>query len=126
MRDIDPTAAKAAALLLRGWREPNDRLAALPEEVRPRNLAEAVAIQEAVARELGRIGGWKVGAPGPDAAPNCSPMPLGGLHESPARLPAARWPMRAVEAEICFRMGRDLPVAEGPYTREQVVAAIES
>ncbi len=126
MMDIDPTAAKAAALLLRGWRDPGERLSELPETVRPRNLGEAVAIQQAVARELGRIGGWKVGASGPEGAPNCSPMPLGGLHESPARLPAARWPMRAVEAEICFRIGRDLPLADGPYTREQVVAAIDS
>lgn len=126
MMDIDPTAAKAAALLLRGWHDPAQRLQSLPHDLRPKNVAEAIAIQQAVARETGPIGGWKVGTPGPQGLPNCSPMPLGGLHQSPARVPTARWPMRAVEAEICFRLGRDLPVKDGPYTRTQVIAGIDT
>ena len=126
MMDLDPTAVKAAALLLHGWRDPGQLLPGLPDELRPHDLAEATSIQQAVSRELGRIGGWKVGAPGPDGAPNCAPMPLAGLHESPAHLPAARWPMRAVEAEICFRIGRDLDIHDGPYSREQVIAAIDT
>jgi 2-keto-4-pentenoate hydratase len=126
MMDIDPTAAKAAELLLQGWRDPTKRLTALPDELRPKNLGEAVAIQQAVQAELGRIGGWKVGAPGPEAQPNCSPMPLAGIHAAPADLPASRWPMRAVEAEICFRMGKDLDIHDGPYTMEQVIDAIDT
>ena len=76
--------------------------------------------------ELGRIGGWKVGAAGPDAPPNCAPMPISGIHAGTAELPAARWPMRAVEAEICFRMGKDLDIHDGPWSMEQVIAAIET
>ncbi len=120
------SVAKAAALLLEGWRDPSRLIPSLPDDIRPRDAAEAYAIQAEVSHALGRVGGWKVGAPGPEGAPNCAPMPLAGIHAGPAHLPAARWPMRVVEAEICFIMGTDLPIEDGPWTREQVVAAIGS
>ncbi len=125
-RDLDPKASRAAALILAAWRDPDAAVPNLPEELRPRDLAEVTAIQHAVSDGLGQIGGWKVGAAGPEAVPTCAPMPLDGLHESPAHLPASRWRMRGVEAEICFRLGRDLPPYDAPFTRAQVLAAIDT
>jgi 2-keto-4-pentenoate hydratase len=119
-------AARAAEMLLGAWRDPTHLVPALPTELRPANLAEAYAIQEAVSGQLGAIGGWKVGAAGPAAAPNCGPMPVSGIHFGHVRLPGARWPMRAVEAEICFRLATDLAFKDGPFTRQQVIAAIDS
>ena len=49
-------------------------------------------------------------------------MPLAGLHASPARL--ARGRMRGIEAEVAFRLGRDLPPRAAPYTRAEVMAAL--
>ena len=116
----------AATLLLAPWRDPRHLLDALPEALRPRTEADAYAVQRAVIAGLGPIGGWKVGAPGPDAPPNCAPMPMTGILSSPASLPGARFTLRGIESEIAFRMGRDLPPREAPYRREEVIEAIAS
>ena len=119
-------AAAAAELLVAAWHDPAKKLANLPPALRPTDLAQVDAIQQAVAARMGGIGGWKVGAPGPDATPACAPMWLSGIHVSPAHLPAARWSMRTVEAEISVRLGSSLPAYAAPYTAEQVKAAIDS
>src|SRR3546814_6882211 len=71
---IEDKTAQAARLLLdsRNHRRP---IEALPEYCRPATTAQAYAIQDAVADLLGPVGGWKVGAKGPDAQPNCAPLP---------------------------------------------------
>ncbi len=122
----DAAMPNAAALLLEARRDPARRLAALPASVRPADAAAAYAIQHAVARGFGAIGGWKVGAPGPDAPPNCGPLPASGIVASPATLPAAASLLRGIEAEVCFRIGTDLPPRATPYTRAEVIAAIAS
>lgn len=125
---VDTTAQvqKAAEILLAGWNDPRHRPAAFPDELHPTDLAQAYAIQEAVSAAQGAVGGWKVGAAGPDALPNCAPMPLSGIHRAPAHLSAATWPMRGMEAEICFRMGATLEPRAAPYTRAEVLVAIAS
>jgi 2-keto-4-pentenoate hydratase len=95
-----------------------------PEEL-PASESDAYAVQRAVARTLGPIGGWKVGAAGPDAAPNAAPLPASGILPEPAQLSPA-YTDRLVEAEIAFRIGRDLPPRDAAYTRDDVLAAIES
>jgi 2-keto-4-pentenoate hydratase len=45
-----------------------------PARIEVADERQAYAVQRLVAAGLGPIGGWKVGAPGPDAAPNCAPM----------------------------------------------------
>ena len=102
------------------------RAAALPPELRPRSAADATEIQRLTMAALGPIGGWKVGAAGPDAPPACAPLPASGLHEAPAVLHGADFTSREVEAEICFILGRDLPPRPLPYTRDEVVAALAS
>lgn len=112
--------AAAAAALLAARRNPAGRLTALPEALRPADRAEAFAIQARAAEGVA-IGGWKVGSTGADKPPICAPMPAAGIHASPARLGSGL--LRAVEAEISFTLGRDLPAGR-TYTREEIVAAL--
>ncbi len=116
--------ADTAALLLSAWRDPTQKLRALPSVLAPVDEAMAYAVQRRVVAGLGAIGGWKVGASGPAAAPNCAPMPAAGVHPAPARIAAGPHALRGVEAEIAFRLGADLPPREQPYGRAEVIAAI--
>ena len=117
--------ADTAALLLSAWRDPSQKLNAFPHLLAPPDERTAYAIQRRVLEGLGgAIGGWKVGAAGPDAPCTCAPMPAGGVHPSPARIPGSTQGLRGIEAEISFRLGRDLPLRDEPYGRAEVIAAI--
>lgn len=121
------TAEAAASLLHTGIQHPAELIADLPEPLRPASEAEAYAIHAALLAKLGgAIGGWKVGAPGPDAPPTCAPLPLANLLASPASLPADRFTYRGVESEIAFHLAADLPPREHPYSQDDVLAAIDS
>jgi 2-keto-4-pentenoate hydratase len=118
-----PDAAHQAAILLMAARtNPALRLDAIPSEIRPSSRAEAYEIQHLVAASFEAIGGWKVGATGPDAPPQCGALPAINVKPSPATMPSDT--LRGIEAEICFRIGTDLPLREMPYTRDEVIAAI--
>jgi 2-keto-4-pentenoate hydratase len=120
------TKGAAAARLLLSARADGCVLPGLPDALRPATEAEAYAIQQAVMAELGDIGGWKVGAPGPDAAPSCAPLPARFVLPSPASLAAADFPRPFVESEIAFRIGKDLPAREHPYDAADLRAVIAS
>jgi len=121
--ETDHRAQKAAALLLAARRSGRG-IAAFPEDCRPRDPAEAYAIQRAVALHLGAIAAWKTGAPSPTAA--CSFAPIFTVVPGPARFPAASQHLFGIEAEIAFRFARDLPPRAEPYRREEVIDAIVS
>ncbi|MBX6744311.1 MAG: fumarylacetoacetate hydrolase family protein [Acetobacteraceae bacterium] len=116
----------AASLLLTARREAAplaaDRLARLPIASR----ADAYAIQERVAAELGPVGAWKVGASSPEAEPARAPIQAAAIHVSPAVLPAAAFHRIGIEVEIAYRLGCDLPARQAPYGRAEVEAAIEA
>ncbi len=116
--------ADIAALLLSAWRDPSQKLIALPRVLAVTDEAMAYAVQRRVMQGLGGIGGWKVGASGPEAPCTCAPMPAAGVHASPAHVAASSFALRGIEAEICFRLGADLPPREQPYGRAEVIAAI--
>ena len=116
----------AASLLLSARRDPTQRLRSLPEAVRPKTEEQAYLVQREVIAALGSIGGWKVGSPNPDGPVNCAPLLLSGVQPSPGWASAAAGPDRGVEAEIAVRIGADLPPREQPYSRDEVLAAIES
>ena len=117
---------QGAEVLLRARRELSP-IADLPHELRPHTLEEAYALQDIMAADLGPIGGWKVGALSPDAAPLFGPMPLlGGFAQSGQRLSSKYRRLRGVEAEIAFRLAKDLPPRDSPYSREEIVDAIGS
>jgi 2-keto-4-pentenoate hydratase len=117
---------EAAARLLLSARHGATPLPDLPPEYVPNDLAQAYAIQDAVAAELGPIGGWKVGAQGPMAIPTCAPLPASRLHTSPHILTQRTAQRHGVEAEIALMLKQDLPPRPQPYSLLEVIAAIGS
>jgi 2-keto-4-pentenoate hydratase len=101
-------------------------IADLPVELQPTTLEEAYFVQNRMAEAYGAIGGWKVGAPAPDATPIFAPMPLAWIAEGGSTLAGASWRYRGLEAEIAFVIGEDLPPRSTPYTLAEVTAAIAS
>src|SRR6266446_101837 len=66
----------------------------------------------------------KTGKPGPEAEPAYAPIFT--VSASPGRFPAKTQRLFGIEAEIAFRLARDLPKRDKPYTRDEIVAAIAS
>jgi 2-keto-4-pentenoate hydratase len=98
----------------------------LPTALRPKTLEEAYYVQDVMLQALGTVGGWKVGAPTPEATPLYAPMPLVGLAASGDSIAKQFRRLRGVEAEIAFRIGRDLPPRSTPYSRDELVDSIAS
>ena len=98
----------------------------LPSELRPQTIEEAYIIQDFMQQALGGIGGYKVGAPTPQATPLYSPMPLITFAASGARISKQLRRLRGVEGEIAFLLGKDLPPRPAPYARNELVEAIAS
>jgi 2-keto-4-pentenoate hydratase len=115
---------QAAEILLKARREVMP-IPELPVKLRPHTLDEAYSLQDIMALAMGPIGGWKIGAPAPDATPIFSVMPLwGGFAASGNRIAGSFKRLRGVEAEIAFCLGKDLPRRAEPYTREEIIDAI--
>jgi 2-keto-4-pentenoate hydratase len=121
MSDID--IAAAAEMLLEA-RRTRRWLAELPRRVRPITNADAYAIQDVVARQLGAVGGWKVGAATPDAEPFRGPVQASTIFKATDRIPADMLHLIGVEAEIAYRFSRNLPPRDTPYTSPEVMDAI--
>jgi len=98
----------------------------LPAALKPATLEEAYAVQDILAGAYGPIGGWKVGAPNPDATPIFAPMPKLWIAASGSTLSGITSRYRGLEAEIAFQLGEDLPPRATPYTMEEVIGAIAS
>lgn len=115
------SVARAAEALLRA------RQARSPipvEAVAPPDVEGAFDVQDAVAARLGRTGGWKVGAPGPDAPRTRAPLAAELIRPSPCRWPASGLIRIGIEVEVAFRIGR--PIATAGLDREAIRAAIGS
>jgi 2-keto-4-pentenoate hydratase len=119
-----PLSERAAALLLSAWGAKGAPLPAWEDGLRPRSFEEAYAIQDAVTRARGAWGGWKVGAPSPEATPLCAPMYRPGLVLSPAQLQDTQYRSRGIEAEVAFTFVRALPPRSTPYSRDEVLSAV--
>ena len=117
--------APTAARLFLDARARHTRIAELPAAARPAGDSDSYAIQDLVARELGPVGGWKVGARAPDAEPNCAPLPASLVFASPHGF-AGQFPLCLVEAEVGFVFARDLPPRSTPYAERDVQGAIAS
>jgi 2-keto-4-pentenoate hydratase len=95
----------------------------LPQSCRPQSDADAYQIQDAVLRQLGEvIGGWKVGAASPNTAAFCAPIYASMIRPSPASYRATELRLIGIEAEIGFRLSRDLPPRAASYQRAEVTA----
>jgi 2-keto-4-pentenoate hydratase len=131
MSSSQPTGARESQLieaadLLLNARRTAALIDDLPADLKPATLEEAYAVQDLIAEAYGPIGGWKIGAPTPDATPIFAPMPLAWIAASDSTLSGITSRYRGLEAEIAFLMGQDLPPRSTPYTMEEVIAAIES
>lgn len=115
----------AAGLLLEA-RTSGRLLDSLPTACVPSDTWDAYAIQDAVADALGPVGGWKVGAKGPDMDPACAPMPATLIRAAPCSIAPPLVGKAGIEAEIAVCFKRDLPRRDTAYTRDEVIAAIGS
>ena len=95
----------------------------LPQSCRPQSDADAYQVQDAVVRQLGEtIGGWKVGAGSAASAAFCAPIWKKMVRPSPASYVARELRLIGIEAELAFRLGRDLPARAAAYDRHGVTA----
>ena len=117
--DID----RAASILVEGRRQA--RLIE-PFAPGPAGSDEAYAVQDAVASSLGSIGGWKVGAKAAGETPNAAPLLTSLIRPSPATWPSGSLSMIGIEAEIAFRLGRDIEPRTSSLGREEAWAAVAS
>ncbi len=83
-------------------------------------------VQREVAAALGEnVGGWKV-AIGPGSVPIAAPLLASTIHGDGARLDLPATDSIKIETELALRLASDLPPRAAPYTREDIVMAIES
>ena len=118
----DDRIAAAASLLAQAWLD-GTVIDAFPSDLAPRDLAEATAMQDAMAARIGEdIVGWKIaGKPG---------APIGRIFASTsfdngATLPLPRYARNIIECEVGFKLKSDLPPRDQPYEREEVAAAAD-
>lgn len=102
------------------------RLDGLPDTCRPTDLAQAYEIQRRLADRLGQRGGWKVGAKSPDPGSprHYSSLPASLIREGPVELAFSRFAYPTLEAEVAFKLGKDLPARERPYSPAEVREAV--
>jgi 2-keto-4-pentenoate hydratase len=111
---------QAAAICLQA-RQTGNTIDNLPAELQPQTLEEAYVMQDEMIKAYLPIGGYKIGGPA-TADPFFAPMPKAWIAASGSTLKGIRF--RAVEAEIGFLIGKDLPPRSTPYSREEIIAAV--
>jgi len=129
---MTPAAQEALARLLAEARRAGEQLRDLPPSLVPQDADAAYAVQARVAGLLGwPVLGWKIAGTNPVMRARLrQPEPILGrsfarfLRASPATLAHAALLDPIVEAEIVFRIARDLPPRALPWTRAEVADAI--
>jgi len=119
-------AQQAAEAIVDEWHEPMLRVPAVPYGFRPKDLGQAYEVQATVSRSFGAIGGWRICRPDTQVSRACAPLPLASIRPAPTRLGTELGSHARLQPELCFRLQRDLPDYDAPYSREQVRAAIGS
>ncbi len=121
-------AGAAADVLWTAWTS-GERIAVLPEDVRPRDTTEGFATQLAVGAHAGATYGWKIAATTSAgqahigvAGPLPGPLFERFRHEPGDVLPSDGMHMAVVEAEFVYRMGADVAPDVGP---DAVLAAVD-
>lgn len=116
--------SRATALLVAAHRS---REAARSGEVALHTEEEAYRVQDGVFAALWpgvRPAAWKAGGPSDKVEPTSAPIPPENLLHSPASVVGAKMRMIGVEAEVAFRLAKDLPPRSRPYSERSVAAAV--
>jgi len=131
---MNPAACNQAAALL--WRHFNDgsRFDHLPLECRPADRTAGYAVQAEWARLSGEpVVGWKIAATAKAGQQHIGvDGPLAGrllrkrVLAPNAVIDLSANAMRVAEVEFAFRMARDLPMRDQPYSLDEVMAAVGS
>ncbi len=111
------------------------RLVPLTGDLRPRDVAEGYAVQDALQaryiRDAKSLGGWKVALTTPvmQELVGVSHPCEGGIfadriHHGTGEVRAADFVHIGVEAEIAVRLARDLPAGPAPHDRDTVADAV--
>jgi len=131
---MDRARIEAAAEIITTARREGRLLEPLPEASRPRSLAEGYAVQNAFRQAWpDAVAGWKIGATSPVtmdrfsvSEPVYGPFFARDVYTSPAAPDGSNLRHIAIECEFAYRLGTDLPARATPYTREEIVAAIDA
>ena len=124
-------ALRAAAILWDTWQQ-GTKIGNLPADCRPQTRADGYLVQSAVLKLSGRNAfGWKIAATseagqkhiGVDG-PMAGRLLSGQIHEDGAVVPIGANRMRVAEPEFAFRMGKDLPPRDTPWTQDEVISAV--
>ncbi len=107
-------------------------LTELPASCRPRTLNQAYAVQTAFVASLGiETGGWKIGCTSEAArsilkakSPFAGRVLLTRCFASGTEIPNFSYPMRGIEGEFAFVLGKSLKPRARPYTRAEIEAAV--
>ena len=127
------SAQTGATLIANAWHG-GTTLDALPDTCRPTTLAQGYQIASALgAAARDRVVGWKIAATSAQGqahigvdGPVAGRLFAGRVFASPASVSLTHNHMCVAECEFVFRLKHSLPPAATPYTRAQVLAAIDS
>jgi 2-keto-4-pentenoate hydratase len=107
----------------------------MPEMLAPRGVDEGYAIQEAfhtlMAATHGPVAGYKVALTAPVMqqmvgfhTPFAGIISTRTIHRSPATIRRTDYVRLGIECEIAVQLGRDLPIAQAPFSRSDVAEAV--
>jgi 2-keto-4-pentenoate hydratase len=116
--------AEATRRLVDAFRK---RELAATDDLPLRTEKEAYRVQQEVFAELwpgARPAAWKAGGPSDTIEPTAAPIPPESVLKSPASVSGARMQMIGVEAEVAFRLAKDLPPRSRPYSERSIAAAV--
>lgn len=121
----------AAEILSTSWAE-GRHIDALPAHARPQQRSEAYAVQSLWQANGHRVAGWKIAATSVAGqqhiavgGPLAGPIFAHRVHVPGASVSLATNRMRVAECEIVFHFGRTLLPRAQPFTRDEVLAAVE-
>jgi 2-oxo-3-hexenedioate decarboxylase/2-keto-4-pentenoate hydratase len=135
---MEPQAIDEAAGLLATARLGGERFAGLPDGLRPKDEAEAYAIQDALHAKLSAAGrgplvGYKIGCTTPVMQrflgidnPCAGGVLERGMQRRDGSFRHADFLRVGVECEIAVALARDLPAEGAPYDRHKVGAAVDA
>jgi 2-keto-4-pentenoate hydratase len=118
--------ANVAELIVDAMREGQKITEIRPDYV-PVDAAAAYALQQQILslRDT-TVGGWKLGSKSTTGPIQGSLLPDDGLFASGSQVEYADYPQPILELEIAFRLNREFPPRNTPYTDDEVLGSIGS